>query len=242
MTPGPNTRRQLAEFGREWKQGQFVLITGAPGSGKTALARWVMDEHIKRGGYVAVFVGKLSDDPTLLRDYSRADGWVRWAKWHRPKATENKVLLWPDTRRIKDVRGKVEHQRKVFAEAFNALSNSGKWTVQIDEGLYTVHPQFLNLGAELAMLHAMGRSSGLSIVTLAQRPAHLPLIVYSSAAHAFIGRARELADNKRLAELGSRASSKELAEQIRCLGRHEFLWVPVSTDREIDPQTVNLAK
>lgn len=240
MKPGPVTSDQLARFGQTWKQGQHVLVTGPTGSGKTALARWIGEEHIRRGGFYAVFVGKLSDDPTILEDYSEKDGWVRWTKWRKPKVFENKVLLWPDTSKIKNLRQKVIHQKAVFEHAFNSLSNSGKWTVQIDEGLYTVHPEFLNLGGNLAMLHAMGRSSKLTIVTLAQRPAHLPLIVYSSASHAFVGRARELADNKRLAELGSKESSKELSEKIRQLDTHQFLWIPVSTGK--DPEVVDLSR
>lgn len=236
---GPVATRQFARMAAEWSQGEHVLVSGSTGSGKTALARHLAEIRIRRGGHVVVFVCKLTPDETILRDYA---GWTRWKSWprRRPTAHENRILLWPDTNREKSISGKRALQRHVFGRALDALANVGKWNLQIDEGLYVCNPAFLNLGNELAMLHAMGRSSNLSITTLTQRPSHLPLIIYSSAAHAFIGRAREQADLKRLAELGGRDSAKELSARIDQQGRHDFLWVPVAPDWA--PETVNLRK
>lgn len=224
-----------------WKQGEHVLISGPTGSGKTMLARFVDEIRIKQGGFVMVMVGKLQRDETIERDYSQKDGWVRWDKMKKnPGSWENKVLLWPKTERIKDVQDKRNYQRGIFHDAFNRLSNVGKWTVHVDEGLYTCAPEFLNLGGDLGMLHAMGRSGKLSIITCVQRPAHVPLIVYSSASHAFVGRAREEADRKRLAELGGRMSAKELMVKLSDQSRHDFTWLPVAPDWE--PESVNLMR
>lgn len=214
-----------------------MLLSGSTGSGKTALARHVDQIRIDAGGHVVVFVCKLTPDPTIVQDYK---GWTRWKKWKkRPGPHENRILLWPDTDKYKTLNEKVEHQRQVFGEALDALSNSGRWTIHIDEGLYVANPTFLNLGSQLAMLHAMGRSSKLTIITLTQRPSHLPLIIYSSASHAMIGRARERVDVNRLAELGGRQGSKELSARIDSQGRHDFLWIPVAPDW--DAETINLA-
>ncbi|HWV44728.1 MAG TPA: hypothetical protein VN039_01695, partial [Nitrospira sp.] len=114
----------------------------------------------------------------------------------------------------------------------------GKWTLHVDEGLYVCHPSYLGLSDELAMSHALGRSSGLTLITLAQRPANLPLILYGSASHAFVGRTRQASDNKRLSQLGGRHSARELGDRIAGQGRHDFLWVPVAPDWE--PETMNL--
>lgn len=234
---GPRTRAQMNKLGSVWRQGEFILITGPTGSGKTTLARQVVQQRLNRRGYVAVFVGKLGRDETIERDYR---GWTRWKTWKdSPNVTDNKVLLWPDTDRYKQIPDKRAHQREVFERAFNRLANVGEWTIQVDEGLYTVNPSFLNLGDHLSMLHAMGRSSRLTMVTLAQRPAHLPLIVYSSASHVFAGRAREEADRKRLAEVGGMASSRELGARISKQKRHEFTWIPVAQDWP--PETVDLS-
>ena len=238
MRIGPRTLEQMTRLGKSWRQGEHILVTGPTGGGKTVLARQIVEQRIQRGGFVMVMVGKLNPDPTILEDYK---GWTRWTKWKRfPNRNDNRVLLWPNTDKEKTVNGKRELQRDVFKDAFDKLAHIGKWTLQVDEGLYTSDPRFMNLSGELAMIHAMGRSSKLSVITLAQRPAHIPLIVYSSAAHVFAGRAREDSDRKRLAELGGRESARQYGAKIDALGRREFLWIPVATDG--DTEVVDCAK
>jgi energy-coupling factor transporter ATP-binding protein EcfA2 len=222
-------------MGRVWKQGEHVLISGGTGSGKTVLARYIDQIRIDRGGHVVVFLCKLTPDPTILAEYK---GWTRWKKWKRhPAPHEKKILLWPDTHGLKPDDA-VALQQSVFRDAFDGISMSGHWTVHIDEGLYICDPTAMNMARPLARLHQMGRSSNISVVTLTQRPSHLPLVLYSSAAHAFVGRARENTDVKRLAELGGRENAKALATRIESQSRHDFLWIPVAPDWE--PEPINL--
>jgi len=239
MIPGPESRKQLERLKRVWEQGEHILISGATKSGKTALARHVVEQRAQRGGYVVVFVAKPNRDETIIEDYLNK-GFVKWTKFKKPSTWERRVLLWPNTSRLKTDKEKLAHQKDVFLDAFDKINDKGKWTVQIDEGLYTVSPTFLGMSENLAMSHAVGRSNNLTMVTLTQRPAHLPLIIYGSASHAFVGRTRELSDQKRLAELGALESSRELAARIAGNGRHDFTWIPVAPDWPAE--TINLAR
>lgn len=228
MKPGPKTSEQLRRLGRVWEQGEHVLISGGTGSGKTALARHVVQLRINRGGFVVVFCMKPLEDETITRDYA---DFTRWKRWKKPNLMDRKILLWPDVSKAKGNKDEIlAIQQAVFSEAFDAINHVGRWTVQIDEGLYASSPTFLGKAADIAMSHAIGRSGRLTMVTLSQRPAHLPLILYGSASHAFVGRTRELADLKRLAELGGKEGSKDLSRRLSDLQRHDFLWVPVAPD------------
>ncbi|MFA7211323.1 MAG: hypothetical protein WC110_07735 [Bacteroidales bacterium] len=119
------------------------------------------------------------------------------------------------------------------------ISKVGRWTVHIDEGLFVCSPSYLNLGNELGMMYALIRSAKGTMITLAQRPSHLPLSIYANLSHAFIGRASERADLKRLADLDG-VNSRELAEVIKANGLHDFTWVKLGT--EVKPEQVNLAR
>lgn len=240
MEPGPRTRDQLRRLARTWEQGEHILISGATKSGKTTLARKVVEIRAEHGGHVIVFVAKPKEDPTIIKEYLN-NGFERWQRYKKPHSFDKRILLWPDVSKAKGNRnGILAIQKEVFQNAFDAINDAGHWTVQIDEGLYTCSPSFLGMADDLAMSHAIGRSGNLSLVTLTQRPSHLPLILYGSASHAFVGRTREQTDQKRLAELGPRESSKELANRISHQGRHDFLWIPVAPDWSAE--TVNLER
>lgn len=237
---GPVSRSQLLTLSNVWKQGQHCLVTGGTGSGKTRLARELDEIRINKGGYVVVFVCKLQPDDTIRQYYSEKDGWVRWKRWKsRPRINENKILLWPEVEG-KPIRDAVNLMGSVFAEALDAISRTGKWTVHIDEGLFMSSPSYLNFGREMGMMYALMRSAKATLITLAQRPAHLPVALYANIDHAFVGRASEQLDLKRLANMDSAIPSRELMKRIQGLGKHDFLWLRLGTDRE--PQLINLAK
>lgn len=229
---GPRSTEQLARLSRVWRQGEHVLISGGTGSGKTTLARHLDEIRYQRGGHVMVMVCKPGRDDTIRDEYK---GFTRWEKWrNRVSANDRKILLWPDTKGLPpDETLKI--QREVFGEALDKLFHVGKFTLHIDEGYYASHPSFLGFGDKIAMLHATGRSNKLTLMTLVQRPSNIPLIIYGSVSHAFIGRTREATDTKRLAELGGRESAKELGARIDVQGKRDFLWIPVAPDWPAEP-------
>lgn len=222
---GPVTKDQLKRFGNSWEQGQHVFVSGPTGSGKTTLARQIVEQRIARGGHVIVMVAKPVVDPTILKEYR---GWTRWTRMRKRGVapSDKRILLWPKVEG-KPASEALPIQREVFAEAFDILSMVGHWTVQVDEGLYNCNPMFLNLAQPLAMGLNIGRSSNLTYVTLTQRPSHLPLVCYSSASHAFVGQHREMSDLKRIAAMDG-INSKEITRMVSGQGRRDFLWLPIA--------------
>lgn len=234
---GPKTRAQLAHFAAVWKQGDHVLVHGATGSGKTRLARELLQIRLNAGGRVVVFVSKLLPDETIEQDYA---GWTRWKTWsRRPHYSEDRILLWPD------VQGRAQSEaiplmRQVFGHAIDEISKVGKWCVQWDEGLIMASPSYLNFGSQMGIMYAMMRSAKGTLLTLAQRPSHLPLALYANASQVFTGAVQEHSDMKRLANLDG-VSSRQLRDKMAGFGKHDFLWIPVSHP-EIPSQRVNLVE
>lgn len=237
MKIGPQSREQLARLSVVWNQGDHALITGGTGSGKTLLARQLDEIRLRRGGSVVVFVCKLQPDETITEHYK---GWVRWKTWKkRPNAVENRILFWPDVEG-KSPEEAIEIMKREFSRALNEIGKVGKWTVHVDEGLFVTSPSYLGLGPVIGMLYALMRSSKGTMICLAQRPAHLPVSIYANLSHAFVGRASELPDLKRLADMDSVTNSKVLQRMISQNGKHDFIWIPVGVDWP--PERINLAR
>jgi len=212
------------------------LITGGTGSGKTLLARELDQIRLDRGGAVVVFVCKLKPDDTIRDNYK---GWTRWTSWKKnPTMTENRILFWPKVEGL-PLKDAVKLMKTEFEHALDEIGKIGKWTVHIDEGLFVSSPQYLGMGSTMGMLYQMMRSSKGTMITLAHRPSHLPVSIYANLSHAFVGRASELPDLKRLADMDSMVNSKVLQRMINQNGKHDFIWIPIGSDAE--PERMNLA-
>lgn len=237
LTIGPKSREQLTRLKAVWNQGDHVLVTGGTGSGKTLLARELDEIRLQRGGSVVVFVCKLQPDDTITERYK---GWTRWTTWHKnPSVTENRILFWPKVEKLTPTQA-VKLMKHEFSIALEQIGKTGRWTVHIDEGLFVASPHYLGLGNVLGMMYALMRSSKGTMITLAQRPAHLPVTIYPNLSHAFVGRASELPDLKRLADMDGHTNSRELQRMIANNGRHDFVWIPIG--QEWEPERINLAQ
>jgi hypothetical protein len=176
-------------------------------------------------------------DRTITEQYR---GFTRWTTWHkRPAVTENKILFWPKVEKL-TLDGAVQVFRREISHALNEIGKTGRWTVHIDEGLFVTSPHFLGLADMVGMMYQLMRSSKGTILTLAQRPAHLPVSIYPNLSHAFVGRASELPDLKRLADMDGTSSSRELQALIRDNGKHDFVWIPIG--QEWAPERVNFTQ
>lgn len=235
MLIGPKSRDQIRRLDSMWRQGDHVLITGGAGSGKTLLARQLDQIRLSHGGSVVVFVCKLQPDATITDHYK---GWTRWTTWHKsPLLTENRILFWPKVEKLSPSAA-VELMRLEFGKALEEIGKVGLWTVHIDEGLMVSSSAYLGLGNLVGLMYALMRSSKGTMITLAQRPSHLPVSIYANISQAFVGRASELPDLKRLADMDGITNSRELQRMISHNGKHDFVWIPIGSDE--NPERMNL--
>lgn len=213
--------------GFRWRQGEHATLLGPTGSGKSTLATAIAP----RRRYVIWFVVKPSDP--ALRAYLKKAGYVivkRWADLP-PIELAERVAFWPP---IDDVE-QIKSQRAEFIRAIRAIYKQRGWCVVIDELEYVSSPDFLGLAPMVRLLYQHGRSLGVTIVGATQRPAHVPLAAYSQPRHLFFWQASDVADLKRLREIGSRVDPRELQAEIQALDydAYEFLYLDARTGRMV---------
>lgn len=207
-----------------WKQGEHVLVIGRTGQGKTTL----LSRLLPMRRYVCLFATK-AYDPTLSKAFPGFEVVEEFPR--RPQS--DRLMLWPRT--SGSLRELVARQGVVFQDALDRIFTDRGWCVAIDETHYMTTE--LGLGQELAMYQHQARSSGISVVSGVQRPAHVPVITYGSASHAFIGRQNEPADLKRLSALGG-VDAKEAAQIVATLPKYE--WIYLDNTGHSDPVRTRL--
>jgi len=219
--------------GDPWKQGEHILISGPTGSGKTTM----MSKLVRLRKRVVVFVTK-GHDSTIEGEFK---GWTVLEEWPKdgPKSWQTKILLRP--KHVPDNMGAtIQRMREVFYHALNRINSQGYWTVVIDESLLFNDPKFIGLAKEIGFLHYHGRSNGITMVNLTQRPAWIPTVIYSSVTHAWIARTRDANDLKRLGELGG-IDTKSVQHNVTQLPtRQDYLYVNPQGDAL--PAIVNTRK
>lgn len=203
--------------GKGWKQGEHMLIAGPTSAGKTTLASKLLPIRSH-----AVMLVTKTDDPVFAEEFK---DWTRYHSWPKngPPSWEKRILLWPKPG--KSLMETKAVQREVMGNALDAIGTQGKRTVCVDECIYMADPKFLGLGNEIGMLHYFGRSAGITMLTLAQRPAWVPRIIMSSVTHAYVARTRDKDDAKRLADFGG-VDAKEISANTAALAdRHDYVYI-----------------
>jgi hypothetical protein len=215
----------LGEF--QWRQGEHVSLIGPTGGGKTTLALEILD----RRAYVVILASKPKDSTLagLVRDrqYQRIKAWpppLPRAPIINGRPAFWRVLLWPPFRRHADVPAQVQAFRHALGEAFA----QGGWCVFADD-LNKLCEQ-LGLANDLKPFWTDGRSVNLSLVASAQRPAFVPLYVYSQATHLFFWRTTDSRDLKTIGGLNG-ADDKLVRNIVARLDRHEVLYVNTRSGR-----------
>jgi hypothetical protein len=208
-------------FRARWKQGQHCLFNGPTGSGKTVACRTLARDR----QFVIVFGTKPKDDEMdayLREGYVRVEEWPPPRKALRPNDDGSiRIVLWPKIKKREDLR----RFRPVFLRCIDELFVDGNWTLVVDEGLWCCDRNGLDLGSPLEQISYGGRSSGITLMALIQRPAGVPRNIWSNVSHAFLWHMGITSDTREMASLGTK-DPKAVARAIQSLRGFQFLYLP----------------
>jgi len=217
-------RKPWDVFWREFdpEPGEHIAIIGATGQGKTILQKNILPKF----PFVAAFATKPQDRSmdALIEEHS----YVRLARWLRLNPVDHpRRVVWPDASKLDSV----ETQKDVFARALELIfAEVGKpkhapvgWAVAIDELWYVTN--MLGLGKEIKLFLFQARSLGHSLVVATQRPAGVPVEIYSQSTHLFFFQDSDLRNLERLSEINARANRQLIRMTISNLDDHQVLYV-----------------
>lgn len=170
-----------------------VALVGMGGSGKTTLARTILEMRSANQGNVCVF-GTKAEDPSLYGPFQRL-GYKVVSKWDPRNTRQSKVIFKPPLTEA-NASG-LARQGEAFRNALLAAFRYGGWTLYFDEVRYL--SQTLKLQTELDLLWLQGRSLGLVIVAGTQRPVSVPVNMFEQSPHLFTWNIGGLEDRKTMA-------------------------------------------
>ena len=223
-------------FSARWQQGQHCIFVGPAGSGKTVAARVLARDRT----YVIALGTKMRDpemDSYIEEGYTRVEEWPPPRKALKPNDDGSvRIVLWPKIKSRADLR----RFRPVYARCLDDCLVRGGWTIVADEGLWLSDRNGLALGDHLSAIAYTGRSSGVTLMMLVQRPRGVPVHTWTNASHAFIWHMGHTDDARELASLGTQ-QPRAVQSAVHSLRGHDFLYLPCRAGADWAISCVDLA-
>lgn len=198
-----------------FRQGEHITIVGTTGSGKTVLAR----ELLEYRNYTAV-LGTKNEDNELYDPFEELGYEITDDFDPSPDADESRIIFRP--RLSSPDRKGLDKQRQAFERMLHEIWDYGGWTIYADEVYYVSNK--LKLDTQLELFWSGGRSNHITVVAATQLPVSIPLMAFDQATHLFLFRNSDQYRIKRMAEFAG-ADSAILRGLIPILPRHEFVYV-----------------
>lgn len=228
----PSLRADLVS---SWRSGQCVTIIGPRGSGKTHIAL----ELLEISPHVMVLATKRKDP--LLADL-RSHGylvtgelgevlWTHDEDLGRSRPVHPRVVYWPTFPEHLEPRERIRLQSRAMSDALRWVDKTGGWTVLLDESMWLV--ETLKLEVEIKESYFQGRTQGVSLISLAQRPVEVPRLAFSSADYLFLAKTGDKRDIENLRDISSTIPKEQIVDTLASLDApaHEFLFVDVQRSR-----------
>ncbi len=206
----------------DWRQGEHVSLVGPTGQGKSTLGLALLP----RRDYVMVLATKPKDATLDRMTRRRARPRYRTVRDVNDRPVDaSRLLVWPRF----DSSDDIVVQADVMHRALDAAFSEGGWCLFVDELYYLV--EMLGLSTMLRLIWQQGRSLGVSLVGATQRPAWVPLELYSQATHVFLFRHNDRRDLDRLSGIASAGDvePRTIREIVGHLGKNQFLYVNTRT-------------
>ncbi len=214
----------------DYHPGEHVSFIAPTQWGKTTLAKQLLDATANENLQAVILVIKPRDG--VVREWTREPNYklVRsWppGPWARYVNEPSGFVLWPRHTFDPDVdnpRIKTEF-RKAILDSYR----KGNRVVFADEVWGLVEPS-IGLGQELTTVWTRGASSegktaGCGLWGATQRPAWVPLAMYSQVEHLFLGNIPDSRDRRRLRDFGGEISPEFIESNVMHLRKYEWLYI-----------------
>lgn len=206
-----------------WRPGQHVTLIGKTGSGKTHLTLALADLRT----YVMLAATKRNDP---LYSYMLAHGFQAVPSVREVPRTETgrpvyrKVIVWP-AQSVADEKQRHAIQRRELALMLSTAERQKNWTIVIDDIMWSY--DMLQLKRELDAVWYQARSSGVSLVSSAQRPTRIPRLMIGGASHLFLSYVSDKRELEPLREIAGVVPRETIEATLPSLDwdRHEFLYI-----------------